>query len=170
MALIIEDGTLVVGANSYVTVDEAIAYATSRREAFPTDPDEVESLLHKAMDYIEAQRRRFSGTKTSIYQDTQYPRISSKVDGVVIGFDVIPRELKLAQCQLAVDCYALGDLSPTSSGYAVSKEKVDVIEVQYAAGSTMSGGATAAEPSFPKADAFLECMYGDFSWLRTVRA
>ena len=170
MALIIEDGSLVVGANSYVTIAEAIQYATERREAFPTDEAEVESLLHNAMDYIEAKRRSFAGQKVSSLQSTQFPRLNCRIDGVAFPSNAIPRELKLAQCQLAVDCYGLGELSPTTTGYATSREKVDVIEVEYAAGSTMSGGAAQAEPSFPKADALLETLYGDFGWLRTVRA
>lgn len=169
MALIIEDGSLVVGANSYVTIAEAIQYATQRREPFPTDEGEVEALLHDAMDYIEAQRRKFAGKKVSSLQGTQFPRVGCIVDGTEFPSTAIPNELKLAQCQLAVDSYNVGGLTPSATGYAVSKEKVDIIEVHYAAGSTMSGGSSPAEPAFPKADSLLEPLYGDFGYLRVTR-
>lgn len=170
MALIIEDGSVVVGANSFVTVAEAIAYASERNEPFSTDEGEVEALLHHAMDYITTFRRSFAGQKVSSSQSTQYPRLNATVDGEPFPSDAIPQELKQAQCQLAVDCYALGSLQPTTTGYAISREKVDVIEVEYAAGSTMAGGSTPIEPSFPKADALLECLFAGSAWLKTVRA
>lgn len=171
MALIIEDGSIVVGANSYVTVAEALAYATSRGEPFPTDEDEVEALLLNAMDFTETYRALFSGQKVSVTQETQYPRLNSKVDGVDFPSDAIPRELKNAQCQLAVDRYAIGDLQPTTTGYAVSSEKVDVIEVSYAAASGISGNPAPAEPSFPKAEAWLAPLLAGSSgsWLTTAR-
>lgn len=169
MALIIEDGSVVAGANSFVTVAEAIAYAEERNEAFPTGEGEVEGLLHHAMDYIASFRRSFAGQKVSPTQGTPYPRVNATVDGEPFPADAIPQELKQAQCQLAVDCYSIGGLQLTSSGYATSREKIDVIEVEYAVGSQVSGGSAPAEPSFPKADNLLESMFNGGPWLKTVR-
>lgn len=170
MALIIEDGTIVVGANSFVTAEEAMLYAESRNEVFETDDEKVEGLLLRAMDYIDTYRSKFSGKRVSAVQSLLYPRTDSLVDGDEFPSDAIPRELKLAQMQLAVDAYNFGDLQPSTTGYAIAKEKVDVLEVEYAAGGRLSGNSPPATPSFPKADAWLEVLCGSTgSWLTTVR-
>lgn len=171
MALTIEDGTIVAGANSYVTVAEAVAFAQARGEVFPTLDADVEPLLIGAMDYLEGFRTQFSGSQVEPgVQDLQYPRVDSTVDGLAFPSDKIPKELKYAQMQLAIDKYAIGDLAPTETGYAVAKEKVDVLEVEYATGGRLSGASAPAEPSFPKADKWLEPLFGQSgSWLRTVR-
>lgn len=168
MALIIEDGTIVVGANSYVTVAEAKAYAISRGENFPTVDTQIETLLYNAMDYVEAYRSQFSGQKVETTQATQWPRLNVTIDGNDFPSDQIPNELKQAQCQLAVDKYAIGDLTPSTDGYAVSMEKVDVIEVQYASGGRLSGQSLPAEPTFPKADTFLEPLLKNSGSVLTV--
>ncbi len=165
MALIIENGTVVAGANSYVTVAEAKTYATARAENFPTDNAAVEALLVDAMDYLEALRRQFQGTKTSTVQELQWPRLSVVIDGEDYPSDSIPKELKNAQCQLAIDSYAVGGLCPTTDGFAASKEKVDVIEVEYA----LSNDATSATPTFPKADKWLEPLFKNSSGMLSTR-
>ncbi len=171
MALIIEDGSGVVGANSYVTVAEAISYAAQRGEPFPTDEAEIEQKLCNAMDFIETYRGLFTGQKTSVTQETQYPRTNSTVDGVAFPDDAIPRELKFAQCQLACDNYNIGDLTPTTSSFAVAKEKIDVIEIEYATGGRLSESTPPAAPTFPKAVAWLEPLItgATGAWLTTVR-
>lgn len=171
MALVIEDGSVVPGANSYVTVDEAKTYATLRGEPFPTDDAAIEALLVTAMDFTETYRSLFTGEKVSVTQETQYPRTCSKVDGVEFPSDAIPRELKNAQCQLAIDAYAIGDLAPTTTGHAISSEKVDVIEVSYAASSGISGNPLPATPTFPKAEAWLAPLLvgSSGSWLTVTR-
>lgn len=156
MALIIEDGSGVVGANSYVDAAYASSYASSRGENLPTDPAEVEKLLIQAMDYIEAFRNQFQGSKTDPTQELQWPRINVVIDDQDFPSDAIPKELRLAQSQLAIDSYAIGGLTPTTDSYAIAKEKIDVIEVEYATGGRLSGSSPPAQPTFPKADAFLE--------------
>lgn len=165
MALIIENGSTVIGANSYVTVTEAKNYATARLENFPTDDAAVEALLIDAMDYLEALRRQFQGTKASTEQELQWPRLTVVIDGENFASDAIPKELKNAQCQLAIDSYAVGGLAPSTDGYAASKEKVDVIEVEYAT----SNDATAAMPTFPKADKWLEPLLKNSSGMLSTR-
>ncbi len=159
MALVIEDGTQVAGANSYVTAAEAKAFAAARGvTSFPTVDAEVETLLTLAIDYLEAKRSEYRGTKTSVSQSLQYPRIGSTVDGLEIANNVIPIELKNAQMQLAIEANEYGDLAPSSDGYAIAVEKIDAIEVQYAAGGRLSGTSLPAEMNFPKVDAWLEAL------------
>lgn len=172
MALVIEDGTQVAGANSYVTVAEAKAFAAARgASGFPTADLEVQTLLILAMDYLESKRGDYKGTKTSPSQALQYPRIGSSVDGVEIADNIIPIELKNAQMQLAIEASEFGDLSPSSDGYAIAVEKVDVIEVQYAAGGRLSGTSLPAEMNFPKVQAWLDAIItaGSSAYLTTFR-
>ncbi len=158
MALVIEDGTGVTGANTYVSVATAKAFASSRGDAYPTVDLDVEKLLIQAVDYLEGQRRYFRGTKTDPTQPLQYPRLNSMVDGVIIADNVIPIELKYAQMQLSIDAFEFGSLLPSSDGYAVAVEKVDVLEIQYAAGGRLSGTSLPATPNFPKAQAWLDAL------------
>lgn len=172
MALTIENGTQVAGANSYVTVAEAKAFAAARGASnFPTADADVEVLLVLAMDYLEAKRSDFKGTKTSASQPLQYPREGSTVDGELIANNIIPVELKNAQMQLAIEASDFGDLSPSSDGYAVAVEKVDVLEIQYAAGGRLSGTSLPAEMNFPKVQAWLEALTtnGSAGYLTTYR-
>ena len=52
MALIIEDGTVVAGANSFATDAELQAYAAVRQVSLPAAQAEREALLITAIDYI----------------------------------------------------------------------------------------------------------------------
>lgn len=168
MSLIVEDGTGVSGANSYVTAADAIAYATGRGIPFPTDDTTVETLLINAMDYLETYRDRFTGKPVSSTQSLQYPRECSTVDGVAFPDNAIPNNLKLAECQLATDCYTTGDLMPSTDGYAVSSEKVDVLQITYAA-QGRTGPIDVAAPTFPKAQAFLAPLLKTQFSLQTLR-
>ena len=52
-------------ANSYAAVADLQAYALMRGAVLPAATDACASLLLRAMDYIEAQRNRFKGVKTT---------------------------------------------------------------------------------------------------------
>jgi len=158
MALIVEDGTNVPNANSYADVTYIRAFAEARGVELPAADSAVEVMATNAMDYIEALRNKFQGSKT--YSDPaqalQWPRSGVLIDCTSFPDDEIPVELKKAQAQLVVEQMEMPDLSPSTDGYAVAKEKVDVIEVEYASG-RLSGSATAvATPSYPKVDAYLD--------------
>ena len=174
MALIIEDGTGKPDANSYTTVEEARSYAAARGTDLPDDDAQVESLLVRAMDYLEAQRAKYQGVKTYPgLQALQWPR-----SGVIIDCDyqlpdnIIPTELKNAQKQLALEVFNGLVLLPSSDGRVVKREKVDVIETEYMTGQDLGSGATMG-PSFPSVDALLEPLFsacgGGGFFLKTVR-
>jgi len=66
IAIIVEDGTGTnQAANSYCAVADLRNYALLRNVTLPVADDDCAVLLIKAMDYIEAQRDRFKGVKTS---------------------------------------------------------------------------------------------------------
>ena len=141
MALEIEDGSGKADANSYVTVAEARQYAQARGVSLPATEEAVEALLIQGMDYLEAQRSRFQGSKTHPgVQALQWPRSGVILDcSYRLPDNVIPVELKKAQMQAALEQAAGLVLMPSSDGRVVKREKVDVVEVEYA------GAFTAAD-------------------------
>lgn len=151
MALIIEDGSLVDGANSYCSVAYARSYAAARGKEFPSTTNEAEVLLIQAADYLESYRARFKGSKVAKSQSLQWPRSGvTEVDGFDVAEDEIPDLLMRAQAQLAIDCQGQ-ELQPNSDGRAVVSEEIaGVIKTDYA--SNVSG---APRPVFAAAEAML---------------
>ena len=123
--IIIEDGTVVPGANSYVTEAELTTYAADRGITLTAATD---VLLIKAMDYIESLA--FIGDKHKESQPLQWPRDEVYIDRYYIERETIPKELKngVYTAALAIDA----ELDPLRIiERATKREKVDVIEVEY---------------------------------------
>lgn len=122
MAFVVEDGTGLTDANSYVEVDYADEYHSDRGNTAWTGTDAVkQSALVKATDYIEqAYAGRWIGDALTDDQSLSWPR---DAEGV-------PDKLAQAVCLLALEALAGTSLNPTQ-GRAVKREKVDVIEVEY---------------------------------------
>lgn len=150
MTLIVEDGTGVLNANSYNTLAEIKLYGSLRGADLGLDAEiEVQSFL--AMDYLEAKRLYFQGTKTLETQELQFPRYNVFIDGYEVGANVIPVCLKKAQCQLIIEQANGATLMPTQLEAAVKREIVGPIETEYA----VSVGAI-NQPVFSAVDALLE--------------
>lgn len=126
MTIIVENGTIVSGANSYVSEAELTAYATARGVTLSLD---TEQLLIRAMDYIEAQI--YLGYKFTSTQPLQWPRSGVYVDSYLVDSDVIPTELKNGQMEtaLAIDNGQdpLADIARTTKS-----ETVGSLSVTYA--------------------------------------
>ncbi len=123
--IIIEDGSVVDDANSYVSESELSTFATDRGITLSTD---TSVLLIKAMDYIENQS--FKGTKYSEDQSLQWPRSDVYIDGYEVSEDSIPSELTKAQMTVAVSIDE-GNSPYQTTTQAVKSKKVDVIEIEY---------------------------------------
>ena len=139
--IIVEDGTVVPGANSYASEAELTTYAADRGVTLTAATD---VLLIKAMDYIESLS--FIGSKGSEGQPLQWPRDQVYIDGYYVESTTIPAALKTGQIAtaLAID----SEDSPLANvERATKREKVDVIEVEYmdnAAAQTIVKTITAA--------------------------
>ena len=101
MALIIEDGSIVVNADSYVTTAELTTYAAKRNYTVTAVPAELEVLLIKAMDYLASLESRYKGDRVNNIQELSFPRIGVQLHGYWLDSDVIPQDLKNAQMELA---------------------------------------------------------------------
>lgn len=123
--IVIEDGSGVAGANSYVTEAELLAYAVDRDVTLSGTPS---VLLIKAMDYLEQQN--FKGEKNSNTQPLVWPRYGVWIDGFAIDSDTIPQLLKDAQIEAAISIDGSND--PLADiGREVKKQKLEGLEIEY---------------------------------------
>lgn len=128
MAIIIEDGTGVENANSYVTVAEFQSWLVERGYTITGDP---EQLLIRAMDYIESLS--FIGESVHCGY-LQWPRYCVHIDGCYFPSNEIPKGLKLAQMQTALSIDA--GVDPLSTlPRTISSVTVGPISVSYESGS-----------------------------------
>lgn len=170
MALVIEDGSIVPGANSYVTVAEMRTYALQRGVTLPAADADLEVLSFQAVDYLESFRSSYKGSIVDTAQALQWPRQNVVIDGQPWPIIAIPKELKSAQCQSVIEVFNGFDLMPSQDNFAEERIKVDVIEVQYATGGNRSGAQAPYHPKFPKVDAVLDPLLNNVSMLKAYRS
>lgn len=136
MALVVEDGTIVTGANSYNDLPALKEYALVRGVELGADDALIEQRAHQAIDYLESLTYKGSLVEPDD-QALLFPRSGIYLDGRYLASDTIPRNIKSAQAQLVVELTnGVIIWTSTSSGTAgveqvVKKEKVDVIETEY---------------------------------------
>jgi hypothetical protein len=114
VALVVEDGTGLAGANSYVSEAEFEAYCDNRAITLATGDED--GALIRATQFIDGEYRlRFPGTRLNgRAQALEWPR-KDAVDqfGDDIDDDEVPIEIKNATCEAAVRELAdPGSLSP----------------------------------------------------------
>jgi len=97
MALIIEDGSQVVNANSYVTDAEYTTYATLKGLTVGATAEIRELELLRAMDYLQGFESSMQGTRASSTQGVSFPRYNVVLYSYLLASDFIPKELKESQ-------------------------------------------------------------------------
>lgn len=143
MALIVEDGTGKPDAESYISVAAAITYHAARGNAAwaAIASDTIrEQLLRKATEYMmQNYRGRWAGSRVGSVQALDWPRAWVPIPDLPYGYGsfpsyvpptVIPVEVQRACAELALMANT-GDLAPNLDR-KTRREKVDVIEVEYA--------------------------------------
>lgn len=145
MALIIEDGTNVAGADAYASVADCSAWADEYWDgSLSGSTSKKEAAIRRAVTYLNGLK--WKGKRTyGRDQSLAWPRSGvTDCEGISIASDEIPAELIFAQHVLArVEFQKPGALSPSVNlSEVVKREKVDVIEVEYDT-SRMQGNADA---------------------------
>ena len=102
MALIIENGSIITGANSFTTDAEFAAYALARNVTLPATEAERDVLQILAVDYLFSQESGMKGCRVSATQELMYPRSGVCAYGFNVASDSIPSGLKNAQMELAM--------------------------------------------------------------------
>ena len=146
MSLIVEDGTIVAGAESFASVSDADTRLAAR--GFTTWATmvtaEKEQALRRGTDYMQQHYRgRWKGARTSALQMLDWPRVGVALDDLsysqyqyVISPNIVPNEVKFGCIDIAFKA-ASGDLSPDIER-EVTKEKIGPIEIEYRPGANQS--------------------------------
>lgn len=123
-------------ADSYVSVEDCVAYATKKGLAFPASPVEpAEQALRRATAWLDsAYRIRFPGAATDVWQALEWPRAGVIYRGQPFDEDVIPQQVKDACCEAAVrEMKKPGSLSPDRQrGGAIKGVKAGSVDITFA--------------------------------------
>jgi len=129
MTLIIEDGSIVANANSYVTDAEYVDYAATRGKTIATTATDREIELTLSMDYLYNQDYQGQRSEPD-NQEQPFPRYGVYLNDRLLDSATIPKELKNAQMEGAIASNGQELLVNSSSGN-VQSEKLDVLEISY---------------------------------------
>ncbi|WP_395383333.1 DnaT-like ssDNA-binding protein [Mesorhizobium sp. UC22_110] len=115
--LIVEDGSGLANAESYVSASDAASYAADRGLTFPASPaDKAEAALRRATAYIDnTYRTRFPGQRKKFrLQALEWPRVGVvDMNGFPVTGDEVPVEVVRATCEAAVrELASPGSLNP----------------------------------------------------------
>ena len=160
MPLIVEDGSGVEDANSYITLSEARDIAAMRGITLSAEDTELTPQLVVSADRLNSYESRFTGERSTADQGLSYPRTRSTRFCKIYPDNKIPKELKLAQVVLAgflqsgIDVWA----SPINEG--VTREKVGPIEIEYAEAIIATG---IDNPYLAQIEAILDPLFIPFS-------
>lgn len=137
MAFVVEDGTGLTGANSYISGADADAYWADRGD--PTEwaaaaSGDKEKAIVKATAYIDAHYHWLVGTIGSTTQALAWPR-NNAIDrhGRSLASDAVPAVVEAATSELAQKVLE-GDTLAVDTDPRVTREKVGPIETEYGDG------------------------------------
>lgn len=142
VTLIIEDGTGIESANSYISLDDAYDLIEQFGWSLPDDADLASIALVNGYNYLNTLESGMCGTRTYEDQTGAFPRENCSCGSFAIPLDAIKPEVKQAQVRAAVTFAKGVDVNPDSDGKETqSEEVVGAVKVSYfQSGST--GGAT----------------------------
>lgn len=132
MSIVVEDGSGVANAESYISVagaDTRLAALGMTNWADLTTT-EKEQALRRATSFIEgAYRDRWKGTRLLRAQSLSWPRYGVVVDGFPVESTVVPVDVANATAELAFRA-AAGDLNADQTR-GIVREKVGPLETEY---------------------------------------
>lgn len=128
MALTIETGAGVSGANSYASLAELRAFASVRGITLPQVESACESMLVGAADYLNT--KTWIGTPSTAEQYLAWPRRGALLYGVSQE-GLIPTQVKNAQLLLTLEINASGELLPNTRPNDTKRVKIDALSIEY---------------------------------------
>ena len=142
MTIIVEDGTGVSDANSYLTLAEAVTLAENM--GIPT-ADMTEDDVIKGMGEVHKYGNRFKGSRTNSTQSVlaDFPRTNCSRYGTTLDNDAIPSECKQAQVAAAVSIHnGTTSFGVNAGKVTTGEEVVGAVKVSYADSSSKSNSQT----------------------------
>lgn len=134
MALIVEDGTVVLGAESYVSAADADTYWSNRTVAsswLPLAVSVKEGALREAVQYLDMSYN-WRGGRANYNQNLYWPRVLWWAeDNQVVSPHQIPQPIKNAQMELGLIA-ANGRLIPVQKrGGLIKSTSVGPVSITY---------------------------------------
>lgn len=168
MALTIEDGTGVAGADSYVALSEVVAFLTAYEPASALtawnalSTAEQERHCRRATQYLDLRYgSRFFGVRVDKDQALAFPRKGIvTLDGFELDEDEIPTSLKSACCEIAWRS-SLGNelLDAGVPAATLASESVTVGPISETL-TYVGGKSSGTRVSFPRVRAWLSMIAG----------
>ena len=146
--LIIEDGSIVDNANAFTTDQEFKDYANLRCMAVPPTEPARDALQILAMDYLFDIESSLQGVRTNSDQELPFPRVGVCARNKNISSNAIPKDIKRAVMELALQANT-SELLVSASQQNIQREKLGDLEVEY-----FSGGSW-AQVRTDRANAYL---------------
>lgn len=134
MAVTVETGAIVTGADSYVSRADYITYAATLGVTIASAAA-ADIELVKAAQYIDQHEANLKGTKYTRGQPMAFPRDGVTIDGWYWTATEIPRQVILCQMAFALDVNAGRDLWNRGANpglVATNKTVVGAVSVSYA--------------------------------------
>lgn len=129
MALVVEDGSGVAGANSFISLIDFLDFAEQHNFALPDDEDLSVGWLRRAA--FAMQVMDWKGSLVDADQAMPWPRSGVYVDGELLSESAIPRGIVYGQAMLALEMYAEdASAAEAGGGAAVGEESVKVGEIE----------------------------------------
>lgn len=170
MTIVVEDGTGLASANSYVSGDELATYCEDRAITLASsDDDAIEAALVRATAAIDGgYRMAFPGYRASARdQALEWPRLAAyDYEGILIDGTSVPPEVKQATCETAIRELAdPGSMTPDlERGGFIRRMKAGSVEIEYGGNnnqtvytiidgilSRITGGSVSTSPMFASA-------------------
>lgn len=133
MSLIVEDGSVVDGANSYNSVSSAGTYMLNRTDPNWTSAstDAKEKALFQGGMYLNSLT--WKGSKTTRDQSMDWPRVGVyDDDGFLYDDNMVPEDVKTAQIEAGLLDLGGYDLFPVNTPASkVKRKKIDVLETEF---------------------------------------
>jgi hypothetical protein len=134
MAFVVETGAGLADANSYASVADADAYVADRGIAgwAALSSTVKQQSLIRGTDYLEqTYREAWRGFRVTSTQSLSWPRSDVVVDTFLVAANVVPKAVVRACIEMALRA-SDGEELISDLGQQIVREKVDVIETQYA--------------------------------------
>lgn len=157
MALIVEDGTGVELANSYLELSDARTLAENMGLTLPTDDTEAETALINGALYLQGYESDICGERTTTTQGLMFPRTGAELRGNDIDSDAIPTDLKQAQI-IAANDFANGGAAwgTQDNGQIIAAHSVDGAASQ----SYFNSGKTGNDYKIPRLEIIMQGFCG----------
>jgi hypothetical protein len=149
--IVVEDGSIVADANSYIDYDYAESYHALRGNSawLAGDSTEKEYAIIRATQAVDSiYKTQWEGSQTEYgTQELEWPRKDVYVNNIALPDNLIPTALKKAICEAALrEFTSPNSLTPDlDRGGKIKKVKADTVEVEYMEGASGSTSFTAID-------------------------